>query len=139
MTKQEVNFQIRNIEIVEVYLKNPDTPIQKECEYNFDVSIEHRINGDDKLIVVALTISIRINNGETVNGRVKSNIFFQVNNIDDFQIPETKEYRIPEFFITTLNSISLSTSRGIIFSQFKGTFLHGAILPVVNPTDLKKE
>jgi uncharacterized protein YbbC (DUF1343 family) len=32
-----------------------------------------------------------------------------------------------------LNSISLSTTRGAMFSTFKGTFLHGAVLPIIDP------
>jgi hypothetical protein len=58
-----------------------------------------------------------------------------------FEIPDLKEYvdpknnipKLPEEFLTTINSISISTVRGVMFSQFKGTFLHNAILPVVDP------
>ena len=36
-----------------------------------------------------------------------------------------------------LNSISLSTLRGAMFNHFKGTFLHEAILPVIDPGSFK--
>jgi hypothetical protein len=36
-----------------------------------------------------------------------------------------------------LNRISISTTRGAMFSTFKGTFLHAAILPIVDPKNFK--
>ena len=38
-----------------------------------------------------------------------------------------------DIFISTLNSISISTTRGMMFSAFRGTFLHNAILPLIDP------
>ena len=139
MAKQKFNFQLRNIDVVDVFQKNPEKPIPKECQFNFDINIQQRISGEEKLIIVAPTISIRINNGNEVCGRFKANIFFDVQNLDDFKDTDTNNFDIPEPFITTLNSISISTSRGLMFSAFKGTFLHSAILPVINPGDFKKE
>jgi hypothetical protein len=139
MTKKNFNFQLQNIDVVDVILKHPEKQLPKECQYNFDINIQHNINDKDKLIVVAPTISIRINNEKITYGRFKANIFFQVQNLDDFKNQDTFKFDIPETFITTLNSISISTSRGLLFSAFKGTFLHNAILPIVNPGDFKKE
>ena len=139
MAKQEFNFQLRNIDVVGVSLKNPEKPLPKECQFNFDINIQQRISGEEKLIIVAPTISVRIDNGKEVYGRFKANVFFDIQNLDDFKNTDTNKFDIPETFITTLNSISISTSRGLVFSAFKGTFLHSAILPVINPGDFKKE
>jgi hypothetical protein len=139
MAKQDFNFQLRNINIVDVFLKHPETSIPKECQFNFDINIQQKISGEEKLIIVAPTISIRIDNGKEVYGKLKANIFFDVQNLDDFKDTDTNKFDIPEPFITTLNSISISTSRGLMFSAFKGTFLHSAILPVINPGNFKKE
>lgn len=139
MAKQEFNFQLRNIDIVGVSLKNPEKPLPKECQFNFDINIQQRISSEEKLIIVAPNISVRIDNGKEVYGRFKANIVFQVQNLENFKIQKNAKYEIPESFITTLNSISISTSRGLMFSAFKGTFLHNAILPIVNPGDFTKE
>jgi DNA gyrase inhibitor GyrI len=139
MKNQEVKFQLRGIDIVDVSLDHPKTTIPKQCQFNFDINIEHRINGEENIVVVAPIIAIRINNGETERGKFQADIVFQVQNLKDFLDEETKQYNLPAQFITTLNSISLSTTRGLMFAQFKGTFLHGAVLPIVNPGDLKSE
>jgi hypothetical protein len=62
-----------------------------------------------------------------------------VENLEEFRKKDSEEFEIPEFFNTTINSISLSTIRGIMYSHFKGTFLHNTILPIVNPVDFKRE
>lgn len=139
MAEEEVNFQLKGIDIVDVFFKHPEVPLAKECQYNFDIKIEHKINGEEKLIIVAPTISVRIDNSDLTYGRIKINIFYHIQNLDDFIVQESKEYNIPESFITTLNSISISTARGLMFSIFKGTFLNNAILPIINPANFTKE
>lgn len=138
MAKQDFHFQLRNIDVVDVFLKIPEIPLSKECQYNFDINVQHRIDGKKKLIIVSPTISVRINNENKIYGRFRADIFYQVQNLDDFKDTNTNKFDIPKSFITTLNSISISTSRGLMFSAFKGTFLHNAIIPVINPGDFKK-
>jgi len=41
--------------------------------------------------------------------------------------------------VTTLLGISASTLRGLMFGAFKGTFLQGAILPVIDIMALQPE
>jgi hypothetical protein len=43
------------------------------------------------------------------------------------------EVKLPSDIIIAMNSISISTIRGIMFSTFKGTYLHNAFLPVIDP------
>ncbi|MBK9509857.1 MAG: hypothetical protein IPO04_10510 [Cytophagaceae bacterium] len=43
----------------------------------------------------------------------------------------------PESFLQSINSVTLSTIRGIAFSYFKGTFLHNAILPIIDVSELQ--
>lgn len=48
---------------------------------------------------------------------------------------------LPQDLADILNSISISTTRGLMFSAFKETFLHNAFLPIIDPkqfSQLKK-
>lgn len=48
--------------------------------------------------------------------------------------PQTvMQVSFPDNILVTFNSISISTMRGLMFAQFKGTFLHNAILPIIDP------
>lgn len=42
--------------------------------------------------------------------------------------------KLPKKAFDTLNDIAISTVRGLMFSSFRGTFLHNAILPIVDST-----
>lgn len=62
---------------------------------------------------------------------------FEVSNYEDFRQDELK-FSFTKDFLDKLSNISLSTSRGIIFSKLSGTFLQGIILPIIyiTPIDL---
>ena len=64
---------------------------------------------------------------------------FEVENFADFINEENGDVNLPEILSNSLNSITLSTVRGLMFSGFKGTFLHNAILPVIDPNSLIKK
>ena len=85
-----------------------------------------------------------INVGATVFSKRKEllaevniNIFYVVENIKNFENKKEKKMEFPEDFSIALNSVSISTLRGIMFSQFRGTYLHNAFLPIVNPKSLE--
>ena len=46
-------------------------------------------------------------------------------------------FHLPDQFIQTLLSISLSTTRGILAAKTEGTNLKNVYLPVLNPTQFK--
>lgn len=142
--KKETNieFQIKGIEVVEFLL----IPITKSTQiiktFNYKVNIEHRIIEDKKLFVNQVYIEIL---GDTENengillGKLKTAISFEINNFDSFIDKEKKAVNLPEDIIVTFNTMAISTTRGIMFSQFRGTYLHNAVLPVVDPKGFRKE
>ena len=54
-------------------------------------------------------------------------------------IIEEKNFKLTEELKDVLNSISISTTRGVMFSTFKGTYLHNALLPVVDARQMVNE
>ena len=64
-------------------------------------------------------------------GKLSSSLIFEFENLASFVVD--KEVKLPSDIIIAINSISISTIRGIMFSTFKGTYLHNAFLPVIDP------
>lgn len=139
MEQQTINFQLGGIEIMEISIKHPERPLPKECKFNMDINIKHNIIGIKKTIMVTPNVAVIIDEDNFVCSSVKVNFLYIVDNLNEFQKKDSEEFDLPDYFITTLNSISLSTIRGIMYSHFKGTFLHNSIMPIVNPGDFKKE
>jgi hypothetical protein len=136
MEQVNINFQIKAIELLEINLNNPQIPLNVERTYNFSINIEQRINKEEKLVIVITAIDLIHEQDKQCHATIKTSCVFLVENILDFDSSGSQQIDLPEHFIITLNSISLSTTRGIMFSQFKGTFMHNVFLPIVNPSTL---
>jgi preprotein translocase subunit SecB len=131
--EKEISFKLKGIELLEVCLKNPKEPLVGEVNFNYNISLEHRINTNDNLVVIIASVEI-LNNDKSVNyGSLKASCIFEIMNISEFINKEDKQLNMPNEIMITLNSISISTVRGIMFSEFRGTFLHNACLPIIDP------
>ncbi|MEI6141677.1 MAG: hypothetical protein WCP85_20565 [Mariniphaga sp.] len=137
MEQLNVSFQLKGIELNSLSLNQPQIPLNPERSYNFNINVEQRINIEEKLVVVSTTIDLIHEADKQNHASIKTSCIFLVENLQVFN-SATDLVKLPDQFITTLNSISLSTTRGIMFSQFKGTFMHNVFLPIVNPTAFNK-
>ena len=131
--EQQLSFQMKGIELLDVKLNNPKQPLPAQTTFHFNISLEHKISHENKLVIVITTVNIIHEDNETRLGSLQASCIFEIANFDDFLIEGSQQVSIPDTILVTLNSVSISTVRGIMFSQFKGTFLHKAILPVVDP------
>ena len=134
MELTNVNFQIKGIELLEINLKHPQIPLELERTYNFNINIEQRINNEEKLVVVVTSVDVIYEEDQQSHASIKTSCIFLVENFQDFIVANTNQVNLPDQFVITLNSISLSTTRGIMFSGFKGTFMHNVYMPIVNPS-----
>ncbi|MCT4581082.1 MAG: hypothetical protein N4A35_06655 [Flavobacteriales bacterium] len=128
-TKRSLKYKLANIEVLESYIKAPQKALPNFNDFSFSLDIQHQLNQDSEIIYVITEITVfHSSDKENLIGKYKSNCVFKIPQINDFL---DKELNLPENHLTTLNSISYSTTRGMMFSDFKGTFLHQAILPIV--------
>lgn len=143
MTKSSLpkplTFKIKSIEIFESNLNKPNVPMNGAAVYQYDISLEQRINIEERLINVTCGIEIWTELRDQRLAHIKSGFIYAVDNLESYWDKKTSKPNLPEDFRVSLNSVALSTSRGIMFSFLKGTYLHNAILPVVNPYSFKIE
>lgn len=131
-----ISFKLLAIEILDFSLaSHKQIPIL--ATFQFDINLEHRVNNDKKLVTVVYNISVLSEKKEQLFGHVKTSCIYQIHNFNDFFDIENKKLKLPDEITTTLNSISLSTTRGIMFSLFRGTLLQYAVLPLVDPKAFK--
>jgi hypothetical protein len=63
---------------------------------------------------------------------------FEIENFEEIFIKTSvNAYNIPNDVMVTLISLSISTLRGIMFDQLRGTYLHNAFLPILDPKEFK--
>lgn len=130
-----VELQFKGIEILSQSINLPQSNDFSLSGFTFDIGVEIKFEPTNKLIFVFVNIVI-FNNEEkqlTLGSALVSNIFLIANYDDIIQTDENGKITLPKDVIMLLNSMSLSTTRGVLFGIFKGTFLHNAILPIIDP------
>ena len=104
-------------------------------EFNFNIQIEMKLDTKQKLMMVFVDIGVKASDTEETIGRCIVCCTFLIANFENMVVKnERNAIDLPQTVIDTLNSIAISTTRGIMFASFKGTFLHDALLPIVDPT-----
>jgi len=138
--KQEaIDFGLNNIELLGVNLNHPNEPIQN-TNFQFEINSQQKFHPKEKTLVVEIRIDVSHKEIEQeVLGSISVACIFELNvNNQDIDY-ENKQVSLPDEIFVTINSISISTARGIMFSEFKGTFLDQAHLPVVDPRTISEK
>ena len=130
------SFKIEGIELLEYSLKAPQTILPDNLEYKFEIGIEHKISIELSKIFVICSIAIHCESENTQFAHAKISCIYDLPDVDKFMDKENNKIQLPEIIGVTLNSISISTSRGVMFTLLRGTFLHNVILPIVDPKTL---
>ena len=129
-----MEFRIVALDILEANLALPPQNLTKEIVFQFDVNLEHRWNTDDDIFIVVTTISIFSNDKEYLLSKFKTNTVFKVEELAKHVDTANSKNNMPTDVILDLNELAISTTRGSLFSFLKGTYLHNAILPIINQT-----
>lgn len=135
--KDKIEFQIIGVEILDMNLQAPNSVPDVDVVFNFRIFNEHKVDIDHNQIFVIVTIDVTGNDNKCKYASFKVSCIYNVSEILKFVDSKTKKYNFPDSFVTALNSISYSTARGVMFSQFKGTFLHNAVLPIIDPSQFQ--
>lgn len=131
------SFLLKAIEILDVSMSHPTEVADRLDMKNYTIKIEHRIPDDQPIIGVIINVEI-LNEEKAIKlASLTANCVFEIENMYDFR-NSLGMLVLPEEFLITLNSITISTTRGIMFTLFRGTFLHNAILPIVDPSQMEK-
>jgi hypothetical protein len=135
--EKEMRFQIAGIEILEVNLKHPEKALPAPRTYNFETKIKTAVDVEKKLFNIIPGVNVIYDEDKEVHASIQVNFTFSIENMQDFLVEN--QIDIPEPFLVTLISISISTLRGIMYSQFRGTFMNNTIMPVIDPKSFVKE
>lgn len=133
-------FQLRAIELHEVIINKPAPGTTPPARFNFDLTIESNVDAPQKLVINSIKVNIKGDNLEVVLGSITCATIFSVANFEEvINMKSETLAEINESFGEALNSISISTTRGVMFAELKGTFLHNAFLPIIDVKGMQKQ
>ncbi len=137
--KINIAFGFKGIEIVQSVLNPIPILTIKPEDFIFNIQIDQKIDAANKLIHVFVHIHVLLPEIKEELGSLSTLCVFHVENLDEVLKNEGDNIQLPDHFMNTLSAIAISTSRGIMFTFFKGTYLHRAILPIIDPTKFKPQ
>lgn len=131
--KNQFKFQVKGIEIIDTSIVKPKNKIDANTLFGFDIQLEQSFNLKTELVIVTCTIVVLDNNAKDKLGHINASCLYSVENLIQYFDKKSNTCNFPQGVTTMFNSISISTIRGVMYGIFRGTFLNGAILPVVDP------
>lgn len=139
--QKTINIKINSIDI---FSKNIYRTVIKETdEFMFDVSTQTGLDSAMSLVVIFVRVNIkhtpdRKTFSEDVSASVMIGVSFKIENFEqDLEKTENGEYGVPKDLENMLKTVSISTMRGVMYSEFRGTPFHKAILPIIFSDTLK--
>lgn len=103
--------------------------------YNHHIKVENGFDVERNIATSVVNVVLTDEEGGDKLAEVKANFTFEVEDLEKcFQACNSGN--LDKTLLTTLNAIAISTTRGIMFMAFRGTHLHNAILPVIDPASL---
>ena len=129
-----VGLQLKSIEILKSSLSLPPSQEVVLNKFNFNINIESKADPNCKMLFVIVSVEISSEDRSHILGSLAASCIYEIYNYEEnIKIEVGGKIIMPEQLTDMLNSISISTIRGVMFSNFKGTFLHNAILPIIDP------
>lgn len=109
----------------------------------YDIKVAHSMmhNLDKELVKIRLFLDVTaVIDSKSIEqgGNYEIDFFFKIEDLNDHYQINNEKPLFSGLFVTTLLAISFSTLRGMMFSQWKDTYLQSVILPVINAADLLK-
>lgn len=134
--EQSFGFALRKIDIIESILNSPKPDQSNPASFQFGINLEHRFVIDKKLLIIIMDIEMLDEDYKC--GSIKTGCTFELTEFDDYLSEDQKAINLPKDLTIMLNSIAISTTRGVMFAHLRGTHLHNAILPIIDPSQMQK-
>lgn len=133
-TRKEIMVRMIKIHTMSFTLQEAAVPA-KNGQYNFTITVRHAEQVEQSLVHVLIDVDVFDPEREKeILSKLEVNYVF---NIEDFpNVWKEHNNDLPIHIRIILNSISISTTRGIFYAYVKGTYLENAILPIVDPQQM---
>ena len=140
----EIHFRFVDIQIGSKILYPKPTEDYDGKEFQFDFRIELRVSPQKKAIICFQTITVKEVGKNKLLASFELACVFEIDNFEEGLKQDIHgKFQIPPDLDLTIKSASVSTARGVIYSEFRGTYLDKAIMPIIDinsllPDDVKK-
>lgn len=136
-----VNLQLKAIELLRQSFHLPaDVEAESLTSFTFKLGANFTANAVDKLLFVV--VNVEVYDGQekhAIASIVVSCVYYVANFNEVIKTGDNGNFSFPTPLVEKLVSDAISTTRGVMFAAFKGTFLHNAILPIMDGNTILKQ
>ncbi len=134
-----IEYWLSDIKILNFKLSEEDEG--EEDAKNVNLKMNLSLNGDynkekKKVSITVLVIIHKDNEEETIIAELKVRYIYNIQNSDTLN--ENNEILLPKNLLDTFNKVSISTTRGILFTKFQATKIDDFIIPLINFDSFEK-
>lgn len=140
MAEEKTSYTIRfhRIDIIEKHIFR--NVVEEKIQLDFNVKTQPLADENEKVIIIVIAVAIRKSIDQTNLASIVCGFLYQIENFEETfsKRDDNNKIIIPPELESLLKSLSISTMRGIMYSEFRGTQLHSALLPIIPMDTLKK-
>lgn len=138
--KKDFEFSLVNVKTASFTLNEPSASrkVQDTARYNITVNQVYRTPQEEIVNKVSVSIT-NIEDNKDLFARIEVYFIFHVVDMQNHIYKEKGKDNFPQEYLDIINSISISTIRGMILTMFRGSHLTNPILPIFDVRNLKKE
>lgn len=129
-----LTYRIGGVDMISCHLAEPTPQFAPDQKMNFNLQLRHQVMEKESAIAVICTIRTASEGTQQELATFTGRMTFAVDGLASITKQQADgQIALPKDVINSLNGITISTMRGMMWSTFKGTYLHRAVLPIVNP------
>ena len=132
-----ITYRINAVEMLSFSMHHPADQNVDFNAFHFDMKLQHRVSDENKMVFVITNVTVKSQDQQVEMATLQTSCIFAVENFELLK-GEGDKIQFPPEFLDEINAMAISTTRGIMYSQFRGTFLHKAVLPVFKAESLRK-
>lgn len=126
-------FKIHGIELIAFSIQPQQLREYPTESFEFNIQQEQKTNWEKHLIIIFTTVTIK---EAEVNGLLANLQVACGFELSSFESAITKDkdgnFLIPHDLNISLNRIAIATTRGILYTQLRGSYLQNSILPILS-------
>jgi hypothetical protein len=129
---QEKPFKIHGIQLLTFSIQPQPAKAYNKVFFEFNVRQDRKTNADKGVIIIYTIISINESGKENTLVNLEVACGFEIHSFESIIKKEGEnDYSIPHDLNIAISKMSIAISRGILFSQVRGSYLQDLTLPLL--------
>lgn len=136
-SNKQYSFTLKRINLLEKSLSF-NGPISNIDEFSFEISLQIASNLDLKESHHIMRVTINSKKDVQKLGSISLGCTFFIPDYLEIKTSHPDTASLPNELIYLLNTVIIGTMRGVMYSEFRGTILNNAYLPVLDPRNFEQ-